>query len=429
MQVRKFAPLVIGALLIIALLLIPSSRSIKWSRGVDQMHHLPALPIQGQITAEQPVDLFVNVSLTSEEFEQLRLMNEQFMKYTRGINVYLSNDNSSEYAYERWSEQHALGKTADIMLLDNSWVRQFAIQGYLKPVDSIMAGDVLADQLPAVLDALRWNGYLWGVPRMLNPNILLWNKALLTELGWTEPPSNWKEWVEAADSLDAAADQPLFAVELDDFTQLLPLLGKFESEEDNVLHLKTWSSRQYEQINDLRQFEAHNLLLQTSDRKEVGQAFANGHLLAAVLPWNEYMYLNSSVKEQLIVDEESIIYPWLNGQSFVISSRTKHDKEAMKWIQALTDLSHQQQLHESFRFLPTTVTALQEMDYWEQDKFSREFDWLNRLNQKPAEHKSSRLDPQWLIYWEDWQQRWLEDADALLHSISAYNKQQKEAAS
>ena len=428
MQVRKFAPLAIGALLIIALLLIPSSRSIKWSRNVDEMHHLPSLPIQGQIATEQQVDLFVNVSLMTEEFEQLRLMNEQFMKYTKGINVYLSNDNNKGHVYEQWSEQHALGHTTDIMLLDNSWVRQFAIKGYLKPVDSIVAGDMLADQLQAVLDALRWNGYLWGVPRMLNPNILLWNQSLLHEIGLSEPPKDWKEWLEAASSVQTITDQPFLAVELDDFTQLLPLLGKYEADEDNVLHLKMWSNRQYEQLSDLRQFEAQNLLLQTEEHKEVEQAFLKGQLLAAVLSWNDYKSFNSSVKEQLVVDEKSIVYPWLNGQSFVISSTTKHDKEAMKWIQAMTDLSHQQQLHKKFYFLPTTVTALQQMDTWENDKFSRQLDWLNRLNQKPAEHKSSRSDPQWLIYWEDWQKRWLEDADALLHSISAHNNKQKEAA-
>lgn len=66
--------------------------------------------------------------------------------------------------------------------MNNEWVVPLAIQGLFQPVDRLMNNDVLSDQFPSVVDALRWNGYMWAIPYETNPYILSCINRHLTKL-------------------------------------------------------------------------------------------------------------------------------------------------------------------------------------------------------------------------------------------------------
>ncbi|WP_168120670.1 extracellular solute-binding protein [Paenibacillus sp. HB172176] len=391
---RKFAPLLVGALLLTLLLLLYFSQTANWNwRSLDHANDESALqPAGGQTISLKTTDLFVTVSMDAAEFNKLEALNKQFMNNYPYLNVKLTNESAAEADFAAWKNRSDQGSATDIMLLDNSWVIPFAVEGLLKPVDSLMTGDVLKEQPARLAEPLKWNGYSWGVPNDFNPYIMLWNKDMLEMAGLNEAPGNWGEWQKAVDwilSNSTAANHFLLNLSRDDLNQLLLWLSKFDAESSKELYeLKALSDKQRERLLWLQSIP-HEALVRVPLNQiyTLSDLIAGDELLAMMLPWDSYQKLSLAAQKKLIIDKDAIRYPWMNGSSFVISSSSLHENEAILWIQEMTR------------------SETESLPVW----------WDDILGAKTEEGELLQPDPLRPVKWLQWETLWNRDTNEAFH--------------
>ncbi|MFC4601172.1 ABC transporter substrate-binding protein [Cohnella hongkongensis] len=79
-------------------------------------------------------------------------------------------------------------------------VPQYAQQGIALPLDDLIARDGydLSDFVPAALDSGKFEGKLYSLPLNVNFSIMYYNKKLLADAGYSEPPKTSKELYDMA---------------------------------------------------------------------------------------------------------------------------------------------------------------------------------------------------------------------------------------
>lgn len=411
MSPRKVAPLLIGALLLTALLLLYFSQSMNWNQAEQSEGIEPVEPVDGMLTAPLETELYVTVTMPAADFKRLEEQSEQFMLQYRHIRVKLTNEKLSGERYAAIAQQSVQGVAPDIMLLDNSWVVPLAVKGYLKPIDSLMTGDVLSDQLPGLLEPLKWNGYLWGAPKSINPYIIAWNKPLLTEIGLSEPPQDWQDFQALAEQIASSAPQPegeryLVNLSPGDLTQLLLWLTRYDTDH-SLLSLNPLTELERERLLWLQSREVSVSAVPIDRVQQLNLLMSSNRLLMLIFPWESYHKLSDSVRDNLVIEQDMIDYPWMNGSSFVISSASKSENEAILWIQEMTSASIGLQEMENAGRLPVRASL-----YSEQVRLLTQSNvlpprwWLEVLSETPQEDKSYKPGPSWPLIWNNWQTAW-----------------------
>ena len=94
------------------------------------------------------------------------------------------------------------GQAADVFYLDSSEAPALMSRGLLEPLDGyIKPEDDLADFEENLLNAFRWEGKIYGLPKDYSTLALFYNKKLFAEAGLKEPPKTWDELLEYAEKL------------------------------------------------------------------------------------------------------------------------------------------------------------------------------------------------------------------------------------
>src|SRR5690606_20189019 len=86
----------------------------------------------------------------------------------------------------------------DVLRTEVGWVAEFASLGYLAPLDGTPAVDRPEDFLPAPAAAGKYDGKTYAVPQVTDTLGLLYNKKLLKEAGYDEPPATFDELKQVA---------------------------------------------------------------------------------------------------------------------------------------------------------------------------------------------------------------------------------------
>lgn len=147
-------------------------------------------PAAGDVKKE----LKLAVSVPPKEFQLLSQLKDQFEVSHPGVLIRLENI-PNETAYVKLKKMAQLGEAPDIMLLDNEWVGEFAALGYLLPVDPMMTADMQSQQMEQAIVQVKWNGYIWAVPKDLDAYVMVYNAKKLTEMGMDKPPSQAEELI------------------------------------------------------------------------------------------------------------------------------------------------------------------------------------------------------------------------------------------
>jgi multiple sugar transport system substrate-binding protein len=99
------------------------------------------------------------------------------------------------------------GTAPDIVNVYSIWVPQLAAAGALEPPPAEIADWISTSYSPATVGAATVNGQLWGIPTELSVYALVYNKQLLEEAGFAEPPKTWAELREIAQAITTTNDQ------------------------------------------------------------------------------------------------------------------------------------------------------------------------------------------------------------------------------
>lgn len=91
--------------------------------------------------------------------------------------------------------------TFDVIQLDAIWTPQFAAAGWLWDITDHVDPDVLAELNPAAVDAVTYQGRIYGLPFFNSAKLLYYNEKMLKDAGFDRPPETLDEFVEYAAAL------------------------------------------------------------------------------------------------------------------------------------------------------------------------------------------------------------------------------------
>ncbi|WP_239617386.1 ABC transporter substrate-binding protein [Cohnella mopanensis] len=307
-------------------------------------------------------ELTIEVAMEEREFEELVAQNEEFTLIHPDIHIELRRLDP-EQAYSTYTQSSQLEEAADIMLVSNEWVIQFASSGYLLPADSAFAGKALAEQFDALTAPLKWNGILWGVPRDMDPFVLVWNQDLLNEWLGTNVafPLTLEQWSALADKSAQSEDiVSWLAIDGTDPLALMAWLENASSQRSDGIWTADndpWSGTLFEQALLLLERSRPNVQFIESTQ-EAARALNDRTALAAIMPYSEAATLveqpRSAPEPKLVIDHHSWKLPfvWPRGSCFVISSNTKSEEAASAWISEMTKDQMQLRIMEEEGKLP-----------------------------------------------------------------------------
>ncbi|MHA7963784.1 extracellular solute-binding protein [Paenibacillus sp. CAU 1782] len=408
MSSRKYMPIAGGALLLAGLLLLFLTRGLdfSWNAGQSLNDEESVIPASGQRFPVQDVELNVNVSLPKESYIQLLEYNESFMAKYPHITVHLHNEADEAGLYGKWLEQSRGGVAPDVMLMDNGWVLPFAVKGYLKPAESLMSVDALSDQLAGLTEPLRWNGYLWGVPKEANPDLLFWSKGLLGKAGLSEPPRDEAALQEAAAALANFDSQGSVLAQANkkELRQLILWCMTFYGKGEELLNLEGMTGRQRQGLELLD--PTHLMLLETGRgaQEVLNEQVEKDAALAFMITWDQFARLPESAKEKLLPDKRFLPYAWLGGSSFTVSSRSKAAAEAMLWIEEVTGTDAGRLAYEYSAKLPVRASLYAEIGgVLPRTATAPPIWWYEAASAKLPEQSVPRPDADWPLRWQQWQ--------------------------
>ena len=90
------------------------------------------------------------------------------------------------------------GQSPDIYHVYSIWGAQLVENGILAQPPEGVVGFVQENYIDNTVDAASIQGQLWGIPTEVSNYLLIYNKKLLEEAGYSEPPATWAELQEVA---------------------------------------------------------------------------------------------------------------------------------------------------------------------------------------------------------------------------------------
>jgi ABC-type glycerol-3-phosphate transport system substrate-binding protein len=292
------------------------------------------------------------------------------------INIHLENIPKTN-AYSVYKNASQLGEAADIMLLDNAWVNEFAALSYLTEVNEILVSDMQALQIAPMVSQVKWNGYIWAVPKDIDPYILAWNKPVLEEMEIIMPPGTSEDFLNTHQALRGSELGYGVYFDFNDpyaFITLVWALGREWLEEQTG---NTIINRE-ETVNALETFFQRPAADAESDEQTTPAAAPYPIVLGEGLPWEllnngslpmmitSYSAFKDNAAEGIHMaalpymtglNDDTVNGGWLAGSSFAVSSKSALSEEAFEWIQSITTTDAQLTLMEAGGALPVMLPA------------------------------------------------------------------------
>lgn len=247
------------------------------------------------------------------------------------------------------------GGDLDIALIDLVWIGNFAENGWIVPIETFTSDPALADPdldmadfFPLVVDAFgSWNGVTYGLPFDNYSGLLFYNRCMLEEAGFTEPPATWQEVMDTYGPALTKDGRYAFALQskrnetqsADSFARFLwPFGGSFLNAEfrSNLNSPESQAGLQFRQ--DLMAFMPEGIV--AYDHAEVVNALAQGDV-AFITEWSAFYSTLKDPETSTIVDCLGVApepegpagrKPALGGFSLAVASQADEAEQAAAWL-------------------------------------------------------------------------------------------------
>jgi multiple sugar transport system substrate-binding protein len=282
--------------------------------------------------------------------EDITAINNEFMKENPNIHV-----NATFVPYEALEQKILTGAPSgnyDVVTVDAPWTAKFAKAGIVSDVTDKLSSADKQDIFPGALDAISYDGKLYGLPWLNDTKFLFYNKDILKKAGFDNPPKTWDELIQQATVIKQKG-----LVEY-------PLVWSWKQAEALVCDFTTLSGTFGGQmikdgkptITDAGNKAALNFMLQTLKsgltnpnsteflEEDVRGVFSSGKA-AFAMNWT-YMYNLANDKTQSQVagnvgivpspSQGNVVSASVNGgMGLSLTKATKHQDEAWKYLQYL----------------------------------------------------------------------------------------------
>ncbi|MEW9700589.1 extracellular solute-binding protein [Paenibacillus sp. SI8] len=259
----------------------------------------------------------------------------------------------------------------DAMRSDNSWVPEFADLNLLHPLDDMITESDRTDFNATVMRSVQSGGKVYGMPSVMEAPALLYNKRILQEGGFSNPPQTMDELLAMAKKLTNKNRYGIFLS--DDSYFALPYIWAFGGgtiTDDKQVQITSADSLQglqfmltlkqekvtqpYPDFND-----AYNKMM--LDFKEGRSAMIiNGPwAVADLLSGSEFKDAGNLGIAAIPKGPKGQGSP-AGGHSLVISKYSKYPKETYELISYLTSTETQILQAKEVKALPTRTSAYQD---------------------------------------------------------------------
>jgi ABC-type glycerol-3-phosphate transport system substrate-binding protein len=359
---RRKSALIFVLFLLLILILTPWASAPSPAVPVTPVQNKNTTAVSEPVAEEEPVFLKVAAALPESEFEFLQQQNEEEALRFPDITVELVRVDPRD-AYSVFRQASRDGETADVMLVENEWVKSFAASGFLMPADNAFVGEALSEQFDALSVPLKWNDYYWAVPRDFDPYVLIWNLPVLRKILGESPglPKDQDQWaLLAAKTREGAVTGGWLALDGKDPLALLAWVQAVTGLRTDTIWSEggnAWSGTPRGDALALLEREKAGVLY-GNDSQQIAEWLASGQSVAAVLPYSEAEKLRAvrTDPESAALSADltvwNIPHVWPRGRSFAVSSRSGVQDAARRWIAAMTDSSVQQNNFRVFGKLP-----------------------------------------------------------------------------
>src|SRR5512139_784381 len=89
----------------------------------------------------------------------------------------------------------------DAAMIDVIWPDEFIKAGYLLDVTNRITPDMKAGMFPAAWNGVTRNGKVYGMPWLMDVKYFMYNKDILQQAGFNEPPKTWEELVAQSQAI------------------------------------------------------------------------------------------------------------------------------------------------------------------------------------------------------------------------------------
>lgn len=246
----------------------------------------------------------------------------------------------------------------DVVLVDVVWIGEFAASGWLTPLETFTNDPALADPnlnlegfFPVLLDSFgTWDGVLYGLPFDNYSGLLYYNRCMLEDAGFSEPPATWTQLLDEYAPALTQPDQDQFAFALqsrrgetqsaDSFMRVLwPFGGALIDEETFEPSLQSEAS--LEGLNfrqSLMEYMPKGIV--DYDHSEAVNALAQGRV-AMITEWSSFYATladpdSSAVTDCLAVATEpegsAGLKPALGGFSLGVNAFSSPEEQAASYL-------------------------------------------------------------------------------------------------
>lgn len=141
-----------------------------------------------------------------EPEEVMQPIIDRYESENPGVKILYSQQTFRNYesrVYTRLQQSASSTEPApDILRINNTWLPKF--QKYLEPLpQSIMNYQEFADTFypTAIEDFTGTDGRIYAIPWEIDGLMVIYNKQLLSQAGYSEPPQDWDSFMEAAEKM------------------------------------------------------------------------------------------------------------------------------------------------------------------------------------------------------------------------------------
>ena len=328
---------------------LSSTSANKWVSSHDSQ----------QKSSNKMTQISVGMSVSEQEFTGVKQLSKQVEDANPDIHIKLINYPQSE-AFSLIQKTLQLGNPPDVLLLDNTWINQFASSGYLQNMDDYFTNEEVNQQLNAVMSQVKWNGYIWAIPKDVNPYIVVYNKNIV--LDTLSPVTGDHLLADNQNLLKNKSSNGVYINTEDPFAfiSLVWSLGGEWTQGKPVPYLIK-SKFDTQRLASFFGFRKDSSKLEkTIWNDDPWKQLQEGKIPMMIAAFSDYWaHDDQDLGFMPMLDSKTNSGGWLLGRSYVVTSRSKHAQEALQWINEMKSADYLAKMWTQFGSIPALQAQYQ----------------------------------------------------------------------